>query len=257
MHSVMLFRLHNRNLAKARRSLAKLSVTEAVELLRQQPAAEEIVSYRLLDEQVAKQVFPRLGLDAQGRLLRVMTAAEAGTALSCLDVAGQVRLLDGVPAEVAERAIDALPAPDRDRVRLLRSAPVGRVGRIATTRFLSVAPETSAAQALRTVRLSTLGPDEVGTMFVTDEQRHYLGLVSVPELVKADDDTRVGDIARLPEVAVAPSAKVATATRLLRQRGLGALPVVDREQRLIGSVTATAPAATRVKSWPLRVRRER
>lgn len=236
MNTTLLEHLRDRELREAKSDLRALNPEETVTALRDLPATERVLAYRLLDKQYAIEVFELLSEDEQVQLLEAMTRSEAADVLGGLDVDDQARLIDEAPAAVAKRLLSALPAVDRARVGILLSYPDDSAGRIANPNYLALRPHISAARALEAVRRCPLGPDEVTTVFVIDVDRRYLGLVNVVELVKAAPDRAVGELARLPDIAVTTTSPAEAAARLPRHHDLGAIPVVDSERRLVGII---------------------
>ncbi|WP_228473918.1 magnesium transporter, partial [Streptomyces calidiresistens] len=236
-HPELLHTLRDRDLTTAKEILAGVTVDEAVTILREAPATERVLAYRLLDKRTAAEVFDLLTGPEEVDLLTAMTTSEATAVLESLDPDDQARLLDEAPAGVAKRLLAALPESDRRRVGVLLSYPADSAGRLANPRYLALRPDTDAARALEEVRDSRLGPEDLTTVFVIDGERHYLGLVTVAELVRAAPGTLLGTLARLPDIAVTTTADAAAASRLLQLRDLGALPVIDSERRLVGALT--------------------
>lgn len=237
MHAMIRQRLEERDLTRAKEALAEITAQEAVVLLRLLPATERVLAYRLLDKSLAMEVFDRFTPDEQVGLLQAMSDSEAAAVLAGLDVDEQARLVDEAPAAVAKRLLGGMSGVDRERVGVLLSYPADSAGRIANPNYLSVRPHTTAEEALSLVRRSRLGAEDVTTVFVAGEDRRYLGLVSVAELLKSAPRADTGSLARLGDVTVTTTEDAASAARLLQRRDLGALPVLDSEQRLVGAVT--------------------
>ncbi|MCE7080419.1 magnesium transporter [Streptomyces sp. ST2-7A] len=236
-HTELLHALRNRDLSGSKDLLTGLTADEAVAVLRELPATERALTYRLLDKQTAVEVFDLFTAREELDLLAAMTTSEATEVLGSLAPDDQARLLDEAPATVAKRLLAALSESDRRRVGVLLSYPADSAGRLANPRYLALRPDTEAARALEAVRDSRLGPEDLTTVFVIDEGRHHLGLVTVAELVRAEPTASIGTLARLPDISVTTTADAAAASRLLQLRDLGALPVVDSERRLVGALT--------------------
>jgi magnesium transporter len=236
VNTAVLEHLRDRELGRAKSELGLLDREETLATLRALPATEQVLAYRLLDKQYAIEIFEMLSEDEQVWLLEEMTRSEAAAVMAGLEVDDQARLIEEAPAAVAKRLLAALPASDRASVGILLSYPDDSAGRIANPNYLAVRPHAVAGDVLERVRHSPLGPEEVTTVFVIDAERRYLGLVNVVELVKADPNSTAGDLARLPDIAVATTSPAEEAARLPRHHDLGAIPVVDSERRLVGII---------------------
>nr|WP_184080648.1 magnesium transporter [Nocardiopsis mwathae] len=237
MHTMLMDRLKERDLDRAKTTLTTATADEIAVILRILPPTELVLAFRLLDKHLAMEVFDLLTDDEQVRLLRAMTDSEAAAVLADLDADDLARLVDEAPAAVAKRLLAAMSDADRERVGALLAYPAGSAGREANPEYIAVRPHMLVKETLGLISRSRLGPEDVTTVFITENDRTYLGLVSVAELVQADPFTEVGELARLGDIAVPTRSAAAPAARALQRRDLGAIPVVDSERRLVGALT--------------------
>jgi len=73
--------------------------------------------------------------------------------------------------------------------------------------------------------------------YVMDRRRYLMGTVSLKDLVIADPDARVSDIMKPDPPFVSTHTDREEVARELREHDLLAIPVVDAEQRLVGTIT--------------------
>src|SRR5690606_28110013 len=81
--------------------------------------------------------------------------------------------------------------------------------------------------------------DEAETIYllpVIDDGRRVVGVVSLRQLLTADDETLVGDVMQEAHTAVATDDAEAVARRTT-ELGVIAMPIVDSEHRLVGIFT--------------------
>jgi CBS domain-containing protein len=112
-------------------------------------------------------------------------------------------------------------------VSVVRDAMVSHPGHL---------PADASAQAAGELLL----PPEVRAVYVTENET-LVGVVTrktlVREVVAAGHDpstTRLGDIAEPPDHTIGPNVPLDEAFRFLEKRDLERVPVVDRENRLVG-----------------------
>ena len=74
-------------------------------------------------------------------------------------------------------------------------------------------------------------------LYVTDASRHLTGIVSLRELVLSAPDTILGEIMTRDVVSVHTDTDQEEVAKTIQRYDLLALPVVDRENRLVGVVT--------------------
>lgn len=108
----------------------------------------------------------------------------------------------------------------------------------ASARALLAAPEETAGALRRRVRDRHLTRWEL--VCIVDERRHLVGTLSGPELLALPDDAVLGGAARHDHPRVAPGTDQERMASVALHHGVGALPVVDDDGRLIGVVGAAA-----------------
>jgi magnesium transporter len=228
----------NRGPAAAADAIALLTAEELAELLLQLDARDltRLEPYlgkdRLadaiaeLDPVEATQLLLRFSRDAAADILEEMEPDDA------TDVVGKLS------AENAEDILREMQAADANEIRELMAYPEHTAGGRMTPEFISLSPGLTVAGALRVVRQRAKDAETVYYLYVTDEGGRLQGVVSLRDLVTADPQQRVGDIARRQVIHVPATADQEVAARLLTDHDLLALPVVDDETRLLGVVTA-------------------
>lgn len=227
----------DRDLASMRDWLdAQGALDIAEELARLEPGARA-VPFRLLPKDRALAVFEALDPVHQGELLQALADVDVDALFVGIDADDRARLLDEVPAKVARRLLASLPEVARRNTNILLGYPEDSAGRMMSPRYVNVRASMTAADALAKVRRAGLRSREVLVLPVTDDQRHLLGVVDLPDLVTAAADTTVADLMHHEMYSVTVDADREVAARLVQEADLVALPVVDSENRLVGVVT--------------------
>jgi magnesium transporter len=72
---------------------------------------------------------------------------------------------------------------------------------------------------------------------VTDDERRLIGVVDLPDVVTAEPSTRIRDLMQPETLFVHADEEQERAARLVQEADLIALPVVDKEDRLVGMIT--------------------
>jgi magnesium transporter len=208
----------------------------ADELARIEPA-DRAVMFRLLPKNRALAVFEALDTVHQQQLLEALADESVHELFLHIDADDRARLLDEMPAKVANRLLASLPDDARTNTNLLLGYPEESVGRSMSPRYVSVRAGQTAPDALAKVRRAGLRPREVLVLPVTDDQRKLVGVVDLPDLVTARSDATVGDLVRSETYSVHVDEDQEVAARLMQEADLVALPVLDSEDRLVGVLT--------------------
>jgi magnesium transporter len=103
---------------------------------------------------------------------------------------------------------------------------------------LSFPKHASAQQVIDALRMMRPGDESVYYLFVSGEEDRLVGVVSLRQIVTAPPDTRL-ELLMSPEVISLPAEMAPEEqAHILGDSGLLALPVVDAEGRLVGSLDA-------------------
>ncbi|WP_448532718.1 magnesium transporter [Parathermosynechococcus lividus] len=224
-------------LGAAKRTANQLTTSDLVRALRQIDPAKRVLAFRLLEKDKAIAVFEALTPDEQATLTEGMTDPEIISVLEALEADQRVRLFEELPAKVTKRLLSQLSPESRQAVNLLLGYPEGTVGRRMNLRYLALRDTITVGEAIATIRNSSVEAEELGIIFVIDDQRFYRGFLRPIQLMKAMPEQPIQQLLQGQDIAVAVTAPELTAARLLKDNDLPAIPVVDQEGRLVGDLT--------------------
>jgi magnesium transporter len=129
-------------------------------------------------------------------------------------------------------------APDEAaEIRELADFPPESAGGIMTPEFVAVSRGARAAEAIAAIRRLVDEAETVNYIYVIDADRRLLGVLSLYRLLLSPADTPVSELMAPTTVRVRASADQESAARLLTERNLLAIPVVDEDDRLLGIIT--------------------
>ena len=201
------------------------------------PRTLQALAFRLLPKEEAIEVYEYLEAAVQQSLLERLRSGEVLELVEEMSPDDRVRLFDELPAKVVRRLLAELsPAERRVTAQLLGYAPE-TAGRLMTTEFIDLKEFHSAAQALEIVRRRARDTETIYSLYVTDGSRHLTGMLSLRDLVTADPEDRLGDVMTREVVKVSTDTEQEEVARVIQRYDFLAVPVVDREERLVGIVT--------------------
>jgi magnesium transporter len=124
-------------------------------------------------------------------------------------------------------------------VRSLLSYPPQSAAGIMTPEYVALGPDLTADQALAALRRVAEEAETIYYVYVTDpDTNRLLGVLSLRNLVLSRPWTPIKDLMVSDIAKISADADQEEAARLLDQRTLLALPVVDDRDRLLGIITA-------------------
>ena len=231
--------LRDKEYAAAADILRSMRVASVERLLDRTPPGLMPVAFRLLDKDVAVEVFGNMEPSLQSDLIDGLADEHTRDLFSQLQSSTQARLVDEVPAEVAQRLLASLGQAERAVAAKVLGYPEDSVGRRMSVVPQELAPDMSAATALNIIRDVTVPAAEVDNLTVLpvgSSTHKVLGLVHLPRLVRAEPDELIEDIME-PTETVSVHADVEDTARTVVHDRVQALPVVDDAERLIGMLT--------------------
>lgn len=215
--------------------LTPLAVPEVVELVDRLPIDDAAIVYRLLAKTRALEVFEALSPGTRGDLVQALRNVEITALFAEMDPDDRVWLLDELPASVAPQLLRGLTRQERDLTSGMLGYPQDSIGRRMSPEFVTTHPQLTVRETFARIRAALDSAETVYTVPVTDARR-VVGVVSLRDLMSADEDAVISDVMNEPHVAeVTENAE--TAARRATDYSLLALPVVDGEQRLVGILT--------------------
>ncbi|MCJ7857893.1 magnesium transporter [Corynebacterium kalidii] len=213
-----------------------LSTEQVVALLERLSTDHRAIVYRLLPKDNAIEVFEQFSPALQRDLIQGLRDGEVATIFSDLDPDDRVWLLDELPAALAPRLLHGLSAKDRQLTSEVLGYPKGSVGRRMTPEYISTRADVTVGQTMQRVHDQLDDAETVYTLPVLDGSRRLIGVVSLRDLLRADDGVPISAIMQDASAMTAYQTAEAAARRCA-ELGFLALPIVDREDRLVGVLT--------------------
>lgn len=215
--------------------LAGMSTTEIIEVLERLNTRDRAVGYRLLAKDRAVEVFERLDSTLQSEILAGLQDEDVAAVFAELDPDDRVALLDELPATVARRLMLGLSPSERILTATVLGYPQGSIGRSMSPEFVNAHPAGTVGETLAKIREQVDEAETIYTLPVTDAGR-LVGVVSLRDLLRAEPGELVAEIMSLPE-SMGAEADAEAAARHCADLKILALPIVDREDRLVGILT--------------------
>ena len=171
------------------------------------------------------------------RILRSLAAPEAASLLGEMDPDDAADVLENLPSPTADEILIRMRPEEAAEIRELAAYDPDTAGGLMTPAFVAVTADATSSQAIAAVRRLVDEAETVAYLYVVDAERHLLGVLSSYRLLLSPPDTPVRELMAPSTVRVRASADQEAAARLLTDRNLLAIPVVDDEDHLLGIIT--------------------
>ena len=234
---IILEHLENRSMAALKQVLLDASMHDILGVMQELNLREQAVVFRLLSKEQSLNVFEQLDIGDQEKLIGSFSQERAYEIIEWLDPDDRVRLLDELPAVVASKMLAMLPPEDRAMTNLLMGYEEETAGRIMTPQYVSFKRGMTVEQALEKVKKQARDKETIYTLYVVGEGRRFEGVLSLRDLLTAKPADKIEDIMETNTVYVSVTEDQEEVARTLKRLGLLAIPVVDKEERLVGIIT--------------------
>ena len=144
--------------------------------------------FRLLGKEQAAETFVEMEPDAQEVLIRGFSDNELKEVLDELYVDDAADIVEEMPANVVRRILDHANPEMRKSINQILRYPEDSAGSIMTTEYVSLLPNMTVGEAILSIRRQGVDKETIYTCYITAVDRTLLGLVSVKELLLAQDD---------------------------------------------------------------------
>ncbi|MEA5622011.1 magnesium transporter [Nostoc sp. UHCC 0251] len=209
-------------------------IAEAIEGL---PEAMHALAFRLLSKDEAIEVYEYLDYSVQERLIEELKSQEVRDIVDQMSSDDRARLFDELPAKVVNRLLEQLSPAERQATAQLLGYGADTAGRIMTLELISLKENFTVSQALERIRNLANASEMIYYLYVMDAARRLTGIVSLRELVTSQPEQVIGEIMTRDVVFVHTDTDQEEVARLIQRYDFLAVPVVDREQRLVGIIT--------------------
>ena len=229
--------LENKRYTNLYKYLKQLN-NQDISLLFEELSPEDIVLlFRLLPKDEAAEVFSYMEPDLQEQLINNLTDKELKLVIDELFMDDTVDLIEEMPSNVVKRILKTVNKEDRNTINELLKYPSDSAGSIMTTEFVDLKINMTVEDAFKKIKKIGLNKETVYTCYVLDIKRVIIGIVDIKDLLLADRDALIKDIMETNVVTVNTLEDKEEVTKLFDKYDLVALPVVDKENRLVGIVT--------------------
>ena len=196
------------------------------------------ILFRLLTKEQAAETFVEMESDAQELLIRGFSDNELKEVLDELYVDDAADLVEEMPANVVKRILKAADPEMRSSINQILRYPEYSAGSIMTTEYVSLRPNMTVEEAILRIRRQGVDKETIYTCYVTAKDRQLLGIVTVKDLLLADDDEMTIEELMLTNlIFVTTQTDQEDVARMFSKYNFLALPVVDGEGRMVGIVT--------------------
>ena len=230
--------LNDKKYHQIRELLVDLNEADIAEIIETIDNKEDVVRiFRLLPKDSAADVFSYIPVEYEQMIIESLTNREIGQIMNDLYSDDAVDMLEEMPANVVKKVLAATDKETRRDINSLLKYPEDSAGSIMTVEYVDLRAYMSVSDAIDRIRQTGVDKETINTCYVTDAQKHLLGIVTLREIILAKTDENIKDLMTENVITFHTLDDQEEVAKQFQKYDFGAMPVVDNENRLVGIIT--------------------
>jgi len=231
--------IENKDWKTLKQELYLLDPLQVAEILENVSKTDQIVLFRLLPRQLAKDTFQILPHDAQQDIITGLAAHTniITSLLNDLDPDDRTAFFEELPGTVVQQLVQLLAKEEREIATRLLGYPEDSIGRLMTPEYVAIKPYFTVQEALEHVRKFGHDSETLNVIYVVDNQWRLIDDIRIKEIILASPQRIISDITDNRFVALNAYDDQEVAVKVFQDQDRVALPVVDDDGTLLGIVT--------------------
>ena len=212
---------------RLKEELCDMNEVDIAEVLNMLTPEQALVAFRLLPKDLATEAFACLEIEEQQHIINSLEDAELHHIIEDLAIDDAVDMVEELPASVVKRILKIATPTTRQLINQYLQYPDNSAGTIMTAEYVALRPSMTVEEAFAYIRKNG----------VDNPKRQLLGVVTLKDLLMNPYETKVEDIMDDNILSALTTDDQEEVAATFNKYGLLALPVVDKENRLVGIVT--------------------
>ncbi len=234
--------LRSKQFIKLQEYLGTLNPADIAEAMEELLEDQEItldglpIIFRVLPKELAADTFVQMESEMQEALITAFSDKELQEMMDDIFLDDTVDIIEEMPANVVKRMLKSVDAPTRKNINQILNYPEDSAGSIMTIEYVDLKPDFTVEESFAHIRETGVDKETIYICYVVS-QRKLIGLVTAKELLLAKASDKVADIMETNVISVKTTDDREDVAQLFYKYDFSALPVVDKENRLVGIVT--------------------
>ncbi len=229
--------LEKKNYAAFMRAADEMNPVDTADFLASLPESKQLAVFRMFKKDVAADIFAELDPEIQEKIISTATDTEISGMIEDLYIDDAVDMLEELPANMVKKILQVAKPETRSVINKFLSYPEDSAGSIMTAEFIDLRGTMTVEQAIAHIRKTGNEKETVYVAYVTDNSRVLKGTIRLESLLFADGAALISDVMDSDFVCAETLDDKESVAATISKYDLLALPVVDKERRLVGIVT--------------------
>ncbi len=229
--------IQTKEFSKLRAAFIDMNPADIALVLEELDEKDLPVVFRILPKELAAEVFSYMESESQQFLIEKFSDIELKTVFDELFMDDTVDIIEEMPANIAKRILKQTDRNTRKIINQILAYPEDSAGSIMTTEYIDLKKDMTVDDSLEKIRRIGFESETIYTSYVIDRGRHLLGIVTVKDLLLNQKECKIADIMDENVIFANTLDDKEDVALQFEKYDLTTLPVVDKENRLVGIIT--------------------
>ncbi|EKO1109223.1 magnesium transporter [Staphylococcus pseudintermedius] len=195
--------------------------------------------YRFLSPEEVSEFFENLEIDEEDyeALFETMNVTYASQVLEQMSYDNAVDILNQLSKKKIASLLMLMNREEAKEIKALLHYDEDTAGGIMTTEYISLTINTPVHEALMRVKDQAPDAETIYVIFVVDEDKKLVGVISLRDLIIAENDAYIEDIMSERVISANVADDQEDVAQTMRDYDFIAMPVVDYQNHLLGIIT--------------------
>ncbi|MFC0046023.1 magnesium transporter [Metabacillus iocasae] len=239
MREQLVYALNNNDIETFRHEFLDMHTYDQAQFYEELDDMQRSYLYEILSPKEMAGIFENLEIPEEDyqTLLSEMHPTFAADMLSEMYADDAVDVLNELDKEQVASYLTIMDDESAKEIKDLLHYEEYTAGSIMTTEFVAIHAHQTVHSAMQILRKEAPEAETIYYVFVVDEDKKLVGVISLRDLIVADEDTMIHEVMSDRVVSVSVAEDQEEVARTMRDYNFLALPVVDFQHHLLGIIT--------------------
>lgn len=216
--------------------LNNLNISDVEQLIDELPE-ESVLFIETLSLNRAVNVFRILDFPTQERIIKKLSGERLAELINELPPDDRTALFGELHGDTVQKLIQHLSPADRKQALQLLGYEEDSIGRLMTPDYIAVKQTWDVNRVLNHIRRYGKNSETIDVIYVIDDNGILLDDIRIREILLVKPETKISDLMDGRLIALSASDPQQDAINVFRMNNRTALPVIDKQDVLLGIVT--------------------
>lgn len=225
------------SLTVPRQMLSELHPADIAEIISQVSHKEGTSFIKDLDVDLAAEALSELKPETKIEIISELDTDKAADIIEEMPPDEAADIISDLPIDKAKEILESIEKEEAEDIQELLSHEEDTAGGLMTNEFIAYPPDTTVKEAMERLKKDAETIETVYYIYVIDTDEKLIGVISLRDLILAEQTARLADIMVTKLKTVTPETDEMEVAELISKYNLVAIPVIDTEGYLLGIVT--------------------